>query len=55
MSLGGLIALVVLFIAFLTAVNVINGAHLLWWCITGLALAILIGGFTIPWTIGRRA
>jgi hypothetical protein len=54
MSLGGLIALVVLFIAFFTAVNVINAAHLLWWCIAGLALAILLGSFAIPFTIGRK-
>jgi hypothetical protein len=54
MSLGGLIALVVFFIAFFTAIGVLSGSHLLWWCLAGLALAILVGGFAIPFNLTRK-
>lgn len=48
--MGWIIALLVFIVALLTALGVVAGAHLLWWCIAGLALAILLGGAApIPW------
>jgi hypothetical protein len=42
-SLGRLIAIVVFLIAFLTAIGLVHGEHLIIWLIAALALAVLIG------------
>jgi hypothetical protein len=42
-SLGRLIAVVVFLIAFLTAIGLVHGEHLIIWLIAALALAVLIG------------
>ncbi len=53
MSLGSLTALLVFVIALFVAIGVIAAAHLLWWCIAGLALAILLGGVAVPLPVIR--
>jgi hypothetical protein len=41
--IAALIALVVFLICLLTALGVVNAAHLLWWILAFLALAVLLG------------
>jgi len=48
--MGFILALIVLLIALGTALGLISGAHLLWWMIALLALAVLVGGWAaFPW------
>lgn len=42
LGFGWILALIVLLVALGTALGVVSGAHLLWWLIALLALAILI-------------
>ena len=47
--MGSLIALVVGFLALLTALGLIPGERFLFWYIVGLAAAILLGGGWPSW------
>lgn len=55
MSLGFVVALVVLLVALGAALGLFSAAHLIWWLIAGLALAILLGGVAVPFRTGPAA
>lgn len=48
-SVGTLLALLVFLLALGGAIGVIETSHLTLWLIAILALAILVGGISLPW------
>jgi hypothetical protein len=51
--MGFIIALIVFIVALFTALGLLSGAHLLWWLLALLALAVMLGGSgwaaILPW------
>jgi hypothetical protein len=53
MSIGGLVALLVIVVAFLGLIGVVPmSAAVVFGLILGLAIAVVLSGFAIPWPAG---